>query len=421
MAHSENNYNIEERYEMSSKTKNMIFGSMGLGAVLVILGLFMQQVPVEHNGSTENVFAWSRFWANFLLSAFFFTAISVVATAFMCIQYLANGGWYVVLKRIFEAASTFLPIGLGAFLIIVLATFAGENHGMNAIYEWMNKDKVAESIVLQGKSGYLNQWFFIARLVLYFGLWILFARKLRANSLAEDLNPGIGYYNKSMRAAATFLPIFGLSFCFASWDWLMSIQPKWYSTIFGVNVFAAAMVATMAIVNITAISLRRKGYMKYVREDHHHDVSKFMFAFSIFWTYTWLSQYLLIWYANLPEETPYYLTRLRGGWKAVFFLNLAVNFVAPLIFLMTRDWKRRPNHLYFMSGLLLAGKFIDWYLVIMPNSAGDTSGFGFLEIGFFMLFAGIFAFQLLSQLSKANLVPKNHPYLDESLHHEIFP
>ncbi len=410
---------LNERFEITTKVKNYIYSFIGIGLVLIIVGLFLGKIPQEMDGTTVNVFAWNRFWANFLLSAFYFTAISVVAGAFICIQYLANGGWYIVFKRILESMSMFLPIGFAAFVIIILATFLGEHHGMNAIYEWMHKDVVQNDEVLKGKSGYLNQVFFIVRLCLYFGMWIFFTKKLRRQSIQEDSTRAITWYNKSMGTAATFLPIFGLSFCFATWDWIMSIQPHWYSTIFGVNVFAAALVGAMAITNITAILLKKGGYMSYVNENHFHDTSKFIFGFTIFWTYTWLSQFLLIWYANLPEEIPFYLTRLRGPWRALFFGNLFMNFIFPFFLYMTRDAKRRMGSVLFVAIVVLVGKWIDWYLIIMPESAGESSGFGLLEIGFFMLFGGLFAYVVANQLTKANLVPNNHPFLEESLHHEI--
>jgi hypothetical protein len=290
---------------------------------------------------------------------------------------------------------------------------------MKGLFEWMHKDEVAHDEVLMGKAPYLNFTFMAIRSVLILGLWILFSRRLRSLSLREDEEPGIHNYNASMKTAAIFLPIFGLSFCLFCFDWLMSIQPHWYSTIFAVNVFAAALVGMLMVVNMVAHMLKKAGYGAYINDSHFHDTSKFIFGFSIFWTYTWLAQYLLIWYANLPEETPYYFARLHGAWKAVFFLNLALNFVAPFLLFMTRNAKRKGSYVFNVGILVLIGKFIDWYLIIMPNSAKHTSGFGPMEIGFFLFFGGLFGFSIVTALAKANLVPKNHPFLEESLHHEI--
>jgi hypothetical protein len=313
----------------------------------------------------------------------------------------------------------YIPVGIGVIVVIFLATFIGENNGMHAIYEWTHADVVKNDVVLQGKSGYLNMPFWLIRGVFFLAIWALAGRAYRKYSLNEDEVGGMLNYNKSFRLSAFFLPFFGFTFCVASWDWLMSIQPHWYSTIFGVNVFASSLVGCMTLTNLIIIILKKNGKMEWVNENHMHDVSKFMFGFSIFWCYTWVSQYLLIWYANLPEETPYYLMRMHGGWKSLFFINLSLNFFAPFLLFMMRDAKRNLNWVLFVCIVLLLAKYIDWYMIIMPMTAGKDSGFGFYEIGFWLFFAGIFAYIVGASLAKANLLPKNHPYLVESLHHDI--
>ena len=175
----------------------------------------------------------------------------------------------------------------------------------------------------------------------------------------------------------------------------------------------------LSITNIIIILMKRNGYMEWVNDNHIHDISKWVFAFSIFWTYTWLSQYLLTWYANLPEETPFYLMRQHGAWKTLFFTNFTLNFICPLLMFMMREANRNMNWVLIVCSITLIGKFMDWYIIIMPTTAKETSGFGFYEIGFWLFFAGIFAYIVSASLAKANLIPKNHPYLIESLHHEI--
>jgi hypothetical protein len=415
--HDHIQHNLTERFNFTGKARNTFIAISGIGLLLVIIGLFV------HAGQ------WNRFWTNLLLSNFYFLAFSVLAVAFISIQYLAHGGWAVGFKRILEAIASYMPIAFIGFVIIIIGTFIGHNHGMKGIFEWTHLDADGMmhhadgssnyDAILHGKSGYLNTTFFIIRCIFYFALWILFSRGIRKASLKEDIEAGMHNYHRQVKLSAGFLPIFGLTFCLASFDWLMSVQPHWYSTIFGVNVFAGALVGCMTVTNIIIILLKRQGLMSYVTENHIHDISKFMFAFSIFWTYTWLSQYLLIWYANLPEETPYYFTRLHGFWKPIFTLNFVLNFICPFLLFMMRDAKRNMKWVLFVSALLLIGRFIDWYLIVMPPLVDENSGFGLFEIGFFMLFGGIFCFSIGNALSKANLVPQHHPYLPESLHHEV--
>mgnify|MGYP001627361501 CR=1 FL=1 len=409
---------MTEKFVFSNKARTTALAISAIGLILVIIGLFY------HSG--QNV----RFWANFLLSNFYFTAVSVTAVAWIAINYIANAGWSAALKRIPEAISGYLPIGAAAMLIMIVVSFIDHHNGLYAIYEWLHLDadgylhhhgEKVKDTVLEGKRGYLNFTFFLIRMVLFFVLWILFRTLFRRFSLKEDVEGGLRNHNNSIKASAVFIAVFALSFSFAGWDWLMSIEPHWYSTIYSVNIFAGAFVTTITIITITVILLQRAGYMQYINDSHVHDLGKFMFGISIFWTYTWVSQFLLIWYANLPEETPYYLRRLQGDWKYLFFLNLTINFIFPFFALMMRNSKRTRNYLLGVAVVLLCGRFIDWYLAIMPGSAAQAhqAGFGFYEIGFFMLFGGIFAFIVGTKLSKANLAPVNHPYLEESLHHEI--
>ncbi|MCX6352685.1 MAG: quinol:cytochrome C oxidoreductase [Bacteroidetes bacterium] len=397
---------LNQKFTFTSKTRNLFIGISVVGLVLILAGL------VVHKDQ------YARFWANFLLSNFYFFAFSIVAVSFLAIQYLAHAGWSAGIKRIPEAMSTYLPIPFIGFLIIIGASFM-HGHGMTALYEWTHESIVKADPVLTGKSPYLNSTFWIIRVFVYFAIWILCARAYRAYSRKEDEVGGMEYYHKQVKLSAGFLPAFGVTFCLAAFDWFMSIQPHWYSTIFAVNVWASAFVGFMTVTNITIILLKKNNYMQWVSENHMHDLGKFMFAFSVFWTYTWLSQFLLIWYANLPEETPYYLARMWGNWKYLFFLNLFLNFACPFLMFMMRDAKRTPNWILFVGAVLLMAKYLDWYIIVMPFTAGHTSGFGLYEIGFYMFFGGMFCYSLAYSLSKANLVPTKHPYLIESLHHEV--
>ena len=217
---------------------------------------------------------------------------------------------------------------------------------------------------------------------------------------------------------AMFLPVFAVSWAMASWDFIMSIDTHWYSTIFWVYHFAAAWVTAISIMAFTVIMLRRAGYLKIVSDHHMHDLGKFMFAFSIFWTYIWLSQFLLIFYANIPEEAIYYQERFEN-FKVLFFVNLFINFVAPFLLLMTRGSKRNDNMMLIVAVLLVVGKYIDLYQGIMPGAVGAHAHFGIVEIGMFLGFAGLFIFVVARNMTKANLIPMKHPYLKEYTTHEV--
>lgn len=398
-----------EKFSVSSKTRNIFLGLVLAGIVLAALGYFTSDISA------------SRFWTNLMMNNFLFTAIAGVATAWIAIQYVANAGWSASIKRIPEAYGAYLPVGAFIFVVIIIASFIGHDTGLKGIYEWLHPEHVEHDLILQGKAGYLNLPFFAIRLAVYLLLWIFFQRKLRSLSIGEDNGDGLTlkHYNKSWRTSVTFIPLFGLSFSFATWDILMSIEPHWYSTIYGVNVFAGILVTTLSFVVMTIYMLQKIGYMSYVNDNHIHDLGKFIFGFSIFWMYTWTSQFLLIWYANLPEEIPYYLKRMQTGWNSLFFASIIINFATPFLALMRRNSKRQMDYLFAVCVVLLVGRYIDWYLLAMPGMVAKKAGFGFLEIGVFLTFLGMFGLVSARALAKANLVPVNHPYLEESYHHNI--
>ncbi len=411
MTPEHNKLNFNQIVPFSPRVRNWAFGGIGLGLILIIVSAFMYSD------------APARIWANFLLSNFFFMAISVTALAFMGINYIANAGWFTNLKRIAEAMGAYIPVAFFSVLVLIIAHYVGWG-SIKSLFLWTHPEDVASEHarhVIEGKHGYLNMSFWMIRLAIYFGIWWVFYYTYRKWSFKEDAEgrPTIEWFNKSTRLSAGWVPAYALTFAFCSYDLLMSIMPLWYSTMFAVNVFAAALVGAISVIMIIAAQLKKNGYLEYVNDNHFHDLGKFMFGFSIFWTYTWLSQYLLIWYANLPEETPFYFDRQQGGWWYLFFLNFGLNFIFPFLFLMMRESKRRMSYLTAVGIVLLIGKYTDWYLIIMPNTAGQDSGFGFPEIGFMLFYGGLFTLAVGNALSKISLYPKNHPYVMESVQHEI--
>lgn len=238
--------------------------------------------------------------------------------------------------------------------------------------------------------------------------------------LAEDINGDVRHWYKTRKLSAIFLVIFAVTSSVAAWDWVMSVDPHWFSTMFGWYVFASWWVTGLAVITLIVVVLKENGYLKVVNANHLHDIGKFVFGFSIFWTYIWFSQFLLIYYANIPEETIYFVERLEvSQYKWVFFVNLLLNFILPFFLLMTRDAKRHMALLKLVCPIIIVGHWFDFYLMITPGVMQHDGGFGFIEIGMMMIFGVAFLFVTLTSLAKAPLYAKNHPMLKESLHHHI--
>lgn len=272
--------------------------------------------------------------------------------------------------------------------------------------------------IIAGKSGYLNIPFFLGRAIIYLLIWIAFTRFFRKRSLDEDLQGDEVKHKKNMNMAGWFLVFFAVTSSTMAWDWIMSLDPHWFSTLFGWYVFAGMFVTGLTMITLITIHLKRNGYFQHINENHLHDLGKFMFAFSVFWTYLWTSQFLLIWYANIPEEVTYFLDRWEH-YKFLWVANLVVNFIFPFLVLMSRDAKRNYSYLLVTGIVIFCGHWLDTFLMVMPGTVKENYGIGLLEIGLFAGFTGLFGYVTLTALSKAALVPKNHPFIEESAHHHV--
>lgn len=295
------------------------------------------------------------------------------------------------------------------------ATYAANYEGVAGSTEI---DNPHYDSIIAGKSGYLNKPFFLARAVIYLLIWIGFTIFFRRRSLAEDAQGNEIKHRKNMNAAGWFLVFFAVTSSTMAWDWVMSLDPHWFSTLFGWYVFAGMFVTGLTMITLVTIHLKRNGYFTHINENHLHDLGKFMFAFSVFWTYLWTSQFLLIWYANIPEEVTYFQDRWEN-YKFLWVTNLVVNFIFPFLVLMSRDAKRNMAFLLVTGVVIICGHWLDMYLMVMPGTVKANYGIGLLEIGMFVGFTGLFVFVTLNALTKAALVPKNHPFLDEAAHHHI--
>ena len=355
----------------------------------------------------------SRGWANLLLNNFYFLSLAIGASFFLAIQHITQSGWSAAFKRIPESMSAFIPV---AAIIMIILIF-----GMSSLYSWINPEQSGfdehSQHIIHHKSPYLNVPFFVVRMVIYFAVWIFFTKMLRRFSLREDAVGGTLYFQKSEYYSKVYIFSLALTFSLASFDWLMSLEPTWFSTIFALKNFVAAFYHGSAIVVLIVLMLHTKGYFKFIGNNHWQDFSKYVFILSIVWAYFWFSQYLLIWYANIPEETMYYVIRLKGAWKVNFYLNLTLNWIVPFLVLLPNYFARKKFILAIVIIALIAGQYVDLFEQIMPVTMGDYK-IGFVEVGTFIGFAGLFSYMFMRTLSSASLIPENHPYLEESLYHE---
>ena len=358
-----------------------------------------------------------RFWSNILINGFFFFGIGLGALFFIALQYATESGWGVVYKRLLEGMTGWLPIG-AIFLIIV---FIGASMGWNHIYHWMDPDVMDPENahfdpIIYNKQPFLSQWFFWLMNAVYFGVFLLFARGFRKRSLQEDLEGGTAIHYKNFAKGAFYLVLFGYLSSAMSWHWVMSIDTHWFSTLYGWYVFSGIWLSATIFILLLTFWLKGLGYLSFVNESHIHDMGKWMFAISFLWTYLFFSQFMLIWYANIPEEVTYYLDRF-GDYKWILWTTVAVNFVVPIILLMSREAKRSKWTILIIGSILFIFHWVDVFILVMPGSVFDHWTIGWLEVGMFLTFLGLFIFTVLRTISKAPLLVKNHPYLDENLHH----
>jgi hypothetical protein len=356
----------------------------------------------------------------------FFIGLGLIGLFFVAIQYAAMAGWSAGVKRIPMAMGTWIPI---SGLLTLVLWFLVHHDIFHWTHSYLYDHAGAQFDKIINKKAPFFFWplaggtfplFYILRMVLFFGLWYYFFTRIRKNMMAEDLDPSTAYWYKNRVVSTVFLIIFGVSSSIAAWDWVMSIDTHWFSTMFGWYVFASWWVTALAAITWIAASLKSAGYLKVVNSNHLHDLGKFCFAFSIFWTYIWFGQFLLIYYANIPEETVYFIERMRTSpYSWIFYFNIIVNFVLPFLLLMTRDSKRQLSTLKLVCPIIIVGHWFDFFNMITPGVMQQNGGIGFLEIGTFLIFAAVYLLVVLSSLTKLPLVGKNHPMLQESLGHHI--
>jgi hypothetical protein len=473
-----------KEFTFETRQRNVLLGLMALGAVCLIASFF--------DDPTAN---HTRFWTNLLHNSAFFTGIAFTSIFALGATITVYAGWHTAFKRIWEAFGLFLPIGLLGILIVGVA---GKLH-MHHLYHWMDDQAVATDKILKGKSGFLNFGFYLLAVIGFGGIWYFFMTKFRKLSLEQDeARPAhkedYPWYDRLKVWGAMFLPIAGFTSAAAIWLWLMSLDAHWYSTMYAWYTTASWWVSTVASTILMLIYLKGRGYFTWVTDEHLHDLGKFLFAFSVFWTYLWFSQYMLIWYANIGEETIYFRARM-GEFPVLFYGNLIMNFALPFLILIRNDTKRKWGTMVFAASLVLFGHWWDFFQMVkvgpykaamehhgaahteggghgttgathgaeehaataaghgaeathgadIAHAAVDatpamdalqemntqnyfhyksdmTLGFGIpglLELGIMLGFGALFVFFVFSRLAQASLLPKNDPYLEETLNHHV--
>lgn len=455
-----------KQFTFEGKTKTVLGAIMALGVLCLILTAV---------GDDDY---YTRTWSNYLNNTVFFVGIAFISLFIMAAFTTAYAGWHTVVKRVWESFALFLIPGLILLVILIVGVLFDWHH----LYHWADEASVANDVILKGKSSFLNNTWYGLGTIIVVGIWIFFAVRLRNLSLEMDADGDENYdqYKKIKFVSAVFLPIAGFTSVAMIWQWVMSVDAHWYSTMFGWYATASWFVAAMALTIMLLIWLKSKGYYEKVSVEHFHDLGKYLFAFSIFWTYVWFSQYMLIWYSNNGEETIYFFTRMHE-YPILYWGNIVLNFVLPFLVLLRNDTKRKMGTLFAVSLIVFIGHWFDFFQMIKPgvlhtahelhemhtgnhddlsdaahlSDAGDhhaeaahtahakdghateehhaeeghgehgssfKMGFhfpGLLELGTMLGFLAGFLFFALGRLEKANLVPENHPFINESEHHHV--
>ena len=382
------------KFETPSILKKYLWVIIAIGFVVTLISYF--HTP-------------ARFWVNLVINNFYFTGMALSGLFFLALQNLTKSSWMRPYQRVPEAMMGYLPY---AFVFVLIGLL-----GSHTLYEWTHTELVKNDLILIKKVDYLNLPFFVTRIIIYFTIWISFSylvkkimnkfTKLNAIKVVDELSV----------VSAISMVFFALTFSFFSYDLLMSIEPHWFSTIYSVYTFSGMFVGGIAFITLSLIVLKQLGYLKeYIKIDHFHDLGKWMFGMSTFWAYIWFCQYMLIWYANIPEETQYFILRDQGNWQWLFWTSFAFSFLIPFFGLLTRNSKRSLLNLAIISCFILVSRWVDLYTLVAPKIYEHhkvEAIIGPYEIISAVMFAAIFVLVFLYYLSRKSLIVEHDPYLEE--------
>jgi len=359
--------------------------------------------------------AQNRPWAAVYISLIFFLLIAVCIFVFYAVQRASSAGWSPVLFRVMEALSAFIiPGSILILLFLVLSSVMHGNHMFAWVYTSIDPTADNYDFAMETKDWWLNVPAWLARSVIYVLIWIGFRHFIIKNSRAQDEASDLKHFQRNFNLSVTFLVIFLVSELFMGFDWLMSIDHHWFSQLYPFYVFASMFVSAITVIALATIYLKSRGYLPKVNDSHIHDLAKYMFGFSIFWTYLWFDQFMLQWYANIPEEVVYFMPRLLGTYQPIFIGMLVMNFVFPILVLMNSDYKRVPWFVVLAGLVILTGHYIDIFIMVSPGTVGNDWHFGIPEIGSILFFLGLFIFAGFNALTKAPMHAKGNPFMKES-------
>jgi hypothetical protein len=381
--------------ELDGSTRTALMALAAVGVLTAAAGAFMSP---------------TRMWAGWLMMAFYAVGLGLAGLCFVAIHYTTGSTWSVAIRRVPEALAATLPFSLALLAILFIA------HPQ--LYGWTTDEAFIGSTTkaLAFKQFWLSWPFFLVRAAIYAAVWIGFGLAIRKRSRNQDRDGDPRWTQENFKLSAAFLVLFGITVTLSSFDWVMSIEYHWFSTIFGVYNFAGLFESGLAAMILIALWLERAGPLRGIlNESHLHDLGKLLFAFSIFWMYIWFSQYMLIWYTDIPEETSYFVLRGSGAWFALFILNTFLNWVIPFLVLLRRDTKQQRQTIAIVAGIILVGRWLDVYLMVFPGIVGGTPTFGLWELGLTLGGVGAFGLVLAAALKGAPAVPIADPELVESL------
>ncbi len=355
-------------------------------------------------------------WAAYLISNYYFLSLAIGGAFFFGIQSISQAGWAAAFQRVPEAMMAYIPFAAVSFLAIYF--------GLHHLYPWSLPEAAINDPLIQHKSAYLNVPFFMTRIIICFGLWIILMRIIRKISLEQDiLDPAnqsgiMTLFARSELYSKIFIFILAITFSLSAIDLIMSIEVHWYSTIFALKNLVGSFLHGVSVLALIVFILFKRGYFPFLNKYHLHDFARYIFMFCIIWGYFWFAQFMLIWYGNIPAETTYYYIRWHEGWKVMFFLEIILNWGVPFMILLPVKTSRNLNVITGVIIVLIIGQYIDIFDQIIPGTTRALK-FGWIEAGIFLGYAGLFSLVVANTLAGAKIIPQNHPYLEESFNHKF--